>query len=61
MKIIIDIKKFLIDGKVTPKSQRAINENGKTLVDTAQMLNSITYKKHTGKVKSFKFRGIGKI
>lgn len=56
-----DIKKFLVDGKVKPKSQRAIDENGKTLVDTAQMMQSITYKKHVGKVKAFKFKGIGKI
>ena len=57
-----DIKKFLVDGKVKPKSKRAeLEENGKTLVDTAQMMQSITYKKHVGKVKAFKFRGIGKI
>jgi len=43
--ILNDIKTFLINGEVDPKSFRAIDENGKTLVDTAQMMNSMTYKR----------------
>jgi hypothetical protein len=50
-----DIKKFLTDGKVKPPSQRAIDEGGKTLIDTAQMLNSITYKKFKGGTRSKDF------
>lgn len=38
-----DIKAFLVSGEVEPASMRAISEGGKTLVDTAQLLNSITY------------------
>lgn len=50
-----DVKKFLADGKVNPKSQRAINDGGKTLIDTAQMLNSITYKKFKGGTRAKDF------
>lgn len=38
-----DIKTFLASGEVNPESERAILEGGNTLVDTAQLLNSITY------------------
>lgn len=59
-----DIKKFLTDGKVKPESRRAMNDGGKTLIDTAQMLNSITYKKVKGKQNAKDFgilsRGKGK-
>jgi len=43
--ILNDIKAFLKNNEVTPKSLRAIAQNGKTLVDTAQLMNSLTYKK----------------
>lgn len=43
--ILNDIKTFLISGEVEPKSLRALFEGGKTLVDTAQMLNSLTFKR----------------
>lgn len=38
-----DIKTFIKSGEVSPESNRAINEGGVTLIDTAQLLNSITY------------------
>jgi hypothetical protein len=38
-----DIKSFIRDRDVSPESQRAIEEGGITLVDTAQLLNSITF------------------
>lgn len=38
-----DIKTFIKSGEVSPESFRAINEGGVTLIDTAQLLNSITY------------------
>jgi len=40
-----DIKRFLFSGKVKPESLRAISDGGKTLVDTAQLANSITFVK----------------
>ena len=43
--ILNDIKAFLTNNEVDPASQRAINEGGKTLVDTAQMMNSLTFKR----------------
>lgn len=43
--ILNDIKKYMTDGKVKPDSLRVILQGGKTLVDTAQMMNSMTYKK----------------
>lgn len=41
--ILTDIKSFLTDGEVKPDSIRAASENGKTLIDTAQLLNAITF------------------
>lgn len=41
--ILNDIKNFMVQGKVKPESFRALIEDGNTLVDTAQMLNSMTY------------------
>lgn len=38
-----DIKTFIKSGEVDPDSNRAIEEGGVTLIDTAQLLNSITY------------------
>lgn len=38
-----DIKTFIKNGEVDPESNRAIEEGGVTLIDTAQLLNSITY------------------
>ena len=38
-----DIKTFLTTNQVEPASFRAIAEGGNTLVDTAQLLNSITF------------------
>ena len=38
-----DIKEFIQGGEVEPDSLRAISEGGKTLLDTAQLINSITF------------------
>lgn len=37
-----NIKNYLESGKVSPDSWRAIQQGGKTLIDSAQMINSIT-------------------
>ena len=40
-----DIKAFIRDGEIDPKSLRAIEESGTTLWDTGQLINSITFVK----------------
>ena len=42
--ILNDIKTFLKNDDVTPTSNRALDDNGSTLVDTGQLLNALTYK-----------------
>jgi hypothetical protein len=43
--ILNDIKKFMINNEVKPVSIRASNDSGSTLVDTAQLMNSLTFKR----------------
>jgi hypothetical protein len=44
--ILNDIKEFLRNNEVSPKSQRAVIVQGaKTLIDTSQLMNSMTYKR----------------
>ena len=38
-----DIKKFIADGDVSPESIRALRQGGKTLWDTGQLINSLTF------------------
>ena len=40
-----DIKNYMREGRVKPKSQRAIDDGGKTLIDTSQLMNSIVFKR----------------